>query len=231
METDRAERVEIAARIDRIARGLFGGEILGRADNPPAAHVRAIRQSRDAEIGDQCAAAVRLQQDVVGLDVAMNHALGVGIGEGIRRIAQDIGAISRRKAAEPAQAVAQRLARDIAHGVEDVFADLLDRMDRHDVGMSQSRGHPRLVHEPLAQPRHGRALRGQELECHGAIEPHVAREIDDSHPAATELALKRIAPGEGGLEREEEGVGDGRRCQRRFYDSRFGDVSAGGSSP
>src|SRR2546430_478759 len=39
------------------------------------------------------------------------------------------------------------------------------------------------------------------------LEPHFAGEIHDSHAAAPQLELQRIAPGERGLEVEEEAVG------------------------
>jgi hypothetical protein len=40
----------------------------------------------------------------------------------------------------------------------------------------------------------------QHLERHGTVEPQVAREIHDSHPAAADLALDGIAVGQGRLE-------------------------------
>ena len=62
---------------------------------------------------------------------------------------------------------------------------------------------------------------GQDLDGDVAIELHVAREVDDAHAAAAELALERVLTGEGGLEVEELGGGMGHdrntnRSTRRF---------------
>src|SRR2546427_1962480 len=52
-----------------------------------------------------------------------------------------------------------------------------------------------------------RVVGRQQLDRHRPIEPHFAGEIHDSHAAAPQLELQRIAPGERGLEVEEEAVG------------------------
>ena len=52
-----------------------------------------------------------------------------------------------------------------------------------------------------------REVRREHLDGDVAVELHVAREIDDPHPAAAELALERVLAGERRLELEEIGVG------------------------
>jgi hypothetical protein len=46
-------------------------------------------------------------------------------------------------------------------------------------------------------------VRGEHLDGDVAVELHVAREVDDAHPAAAELALEGVFAGEGSLEGEE----------------------------
>ena len=46
-------------------------------------------------------------------------------------------------------------------------------------------------------------VRGEDLDGDIAIELDVAREVNDAHAAAAELALERVLAGEGGLEFEE----------------------------
>jgi len=49
----------------------------------------------------------------------------------------------------------------------------------------------------------------QDLDGDVAVELHIAREVDDPHATATELALERVLTGQGGLEVEELGRGVG----------------------
>ena len=45
------------------------------------------KRARDAEVGDH--RVTRLEEDVLGLDVAMHHALAVGVGQGVGHLARD----------------------------------------------------------------------------------------------------------------------------------------------
>ncbi len=81
----RAERVHVAARPDlAFAHGLFGRHVGRRAERHAGlGHAGAaglLHGERDAEVGDQGLAI--LQQDVLGLDVAVDDAALVGELEG-----------------------------------------------------------------------------------------------------------------------------------------------------
>ena len=80
-----AEGIDVRAPVHGRARGLLGGHVLrGAADHPGRGElVRAIQHPRDAEVGE-VDALVLVEQDVLGLHVAVDDALGVGVGEGIR---------------------------------------------------------------------------------------------------------------------------------------------------
>jgi hypothetical protein len=77
-------------------------------------------------------------------------------------------------------------------------------MDRDDVRVREPGGRARLAQEALARLDR-REVRREHLDRDVAVELYVAREEDDAHAAAAELALKRILAGEGGLEVEEFG--------------------------
>src|SRR5207249_7741190 len=83
------------------------------------------------------------------------------------------------------------------------------RENRDDVRMAELRGGARLPQESVPQALVARVVGRQQLDRHRPIEPHFAGEIHDSHAAAPQLELQRIAPGERGLEVEEEAVGLG----------------------
>src|SRR6185437_15864073 len=144
-----------------------------------------------------------LEQDVVGLHVAMDDAATVRVGERPRHLAQHARGIRRRKRALRAQPFAERLALDIAHDEEDEAADLADAVNRHDVRMRQPGGRARFAEESLARLGADGEMRREDFDGDVAVELYVAREIDDSHAAAAELSFERILAGEGGLELEE----------------------------
>ena len=92
---DDAERVEVAAAVDlALAGGLLGRHVRRRADRhagrgeprsrPFASMARAMPKS--VTIG---AAGVGVEQDVVGLDVAVDDAALVRVGERVGDLAQD----------------------------------------------------------------------------------------------------------------------------------------------
>ena len=87
-----AERVDVGARGDLLLGGrLLGAHVVRRAErqaglgHPPAGR-RAHRQ-RDAEVGDHRPAV--LQQDVLGLDVAVDHAVAVRVVERVGHVGGD----------------------------------------------------------------------------------------------------------------------------------------------
>ena len=88
LEEHARERVDVGPLIDDAAGRLFGTHVLRRADHH-ADHRRDLRavlfrrrraqRSRDAEVGDQRHAVE--QQDVLGLDVAVDEILLVRVRE------------------------------------------------------------------------------------------------------------------------------------------------------
>ena len=62
-----------------------------------------------------------------------------------------------------------------------------DLVDRHDVGMPQTRRLARLAQEPIFRHRAGTTVRRQHLDRHKAIETALSREMNDTHAAATQF--------------------------------------------
>ena len=206
---DDAERVDVAAPIDGFARRLLGAhEVRGAHDLPRIGHgARVLPAVRDAEVGHQCAARARLEQDVVRLHVAVHDAAPVRVGERPRHLAQDARRLGRREGTARANPLAQRLALDVAHDEEDEAAGLADAMDGDDVRVREAGRHAGLADEPLARRRGTGEVGREDLDGDVAIELHVAREVDDPHAATAELALDRVLTGQGGLQVEELGGG------------------------
>ena len=76
LEQDDAERVEIAPGIHRVLRAarLFRGAVAERADDRSLCTSLALACLADEAEVDELGALVRLEEDVRGLDVAMNQA-------------------------------------------------------------------------------------------------------------------------------------------------------------
>ena len=81
--------------IDLLALRLLGRHVFERADHRSGRGLRGalLHRSRDAEVHDQRVAAVGglalLDHDVLGLEVAMDHALVVRGGEALRHLLRD----------------------------------------------------------------------------------------------------------------------------------------------
>ena len=61
-------------------------------------------------------------------------------------------------------------------------------------------GGSRFAKKPLAHDGIRREMRRERLDRDATIEPHVAREVDDAHAAAADLALDVVLAGERGGE-------------------------------
>ena len=108
-----AERVDVAARIERaVAGGLFRAHVLrcaeGEARLREAVPSGLLHGERDAEVREHRFAV--LQHDVLGLDVAVDHPLAVRVVERSRHLTGDVDRFTQAELAFGAQPVAQRLA-------------------------------------------------------------------------------------------------------------------------
>src|SRR5262249_49756904 len=72
---------------------------------------------------------------------------------------------------------------DIADG-----ANLARFVYRHQVGVLESRGGPRLPLESCAQPAVGEGVTLRDFQCHATTQSRVVREVDDPEPTPAEFA-------------------------------------------
>ena len=158
---------------------------------------RALHGERDAEVGDQCVSA--LQQDVLWLDVAVDHAAPVGVCECVRHLARDQHRFRNRQQPHAREARAQRLAIDERHDVEQEATRFARVVQRQDVRVLQVGRRANLGEKALGTERGGE-IRVQHLDCDIAIVLEIVREIHGGHAADTEFAVNAIAVGECGGE-------------------------------
>ena len=104
-----AKRVDVAPGGDlALARRLLGAHIVRRADGKPGPRQASAggrcHRERHAEIGHQCLAIVK--QDVLRLDVPVDHAVAMRIVEGARDSSRDLQGVLDWKLLLAAQPVA-----------------------------------------------------------------------------------------------------------------------------
>jgi hypothetical protein len=137
-----------------------------------------------------------MEEDVLGLDVPVDHPVTVGIVEGTRHFPRDAYRCLDRKLRLSIQAVTQRFAFHVGHDVEDGPVYLSRIVQRQDVGVLQVRRGLDLLQESLGAD-HRRELGPQHLEGNPAVVPDVVRQVHGSHAARPELALDAVTVGQG----------------------------------
>ena len=98
----RSERVQIRSPVDRQARaaGLFRRHVGQRAFEPPGIavlHGEGRKGSRDGEIAKRCGRALRVPDDVAGLDVTMNDPGTVHPRHRVRKLDGDVQELADRQ--------------------------------------------------------------------------------------------------------------------------------------
>ena len=136
------------------------------------------------------------QQDVLGLDVPVDHPFAVGEGERVRRLARDPERVRQGKLLLPAEPVTQTLAPDEGHGEPEQgrrpwHGQLARVEDGEDVGVLQAGGEMDLAEKPIGSEGGGE-LGVEHLDRDGAIVLEVTREPDGGHASAAELALEGV---------------------------------------
>ena len=209
----------------RLLRTHVGGRP-GRRDRARRVHVEGAGadRARDAEVGHDRLPI--LKQDVLGLDVAVHHALPVGIVERSGDFTQHGERARNWQRSFPLQPLAERLALDVGHHVIEQVAGRARVVQRQDVGMVKPGGGVDLPKEPLPADR-GRDLGMHHLDRHAAVMLVILRQVDRSHPAATErveqLVFAETRSGRQPLpndpRQQRRGVGCGVLAEETFADS------------
>jgi hypothetical protein len=200
-----AQRVQVAPPVQVLfpAR-LFRAQVRRRADDDARRRQtlgagRRNRQ-RDAEVGH--AGVTRLQQDVLGLDVAMHDPVAVGVTEGVGDFARDADGLVDGQLVLAVQPLPQRFALHERHDVVEESRRLARVVERKDVGVGQVGGDPDLLEEPLGA-QNGGQLGSQHLDGHLAGMPAVLGQVDRGHASATQLPLDAVPIRECGFELRE----------------------------
>ncbi len=145
---------------------------------------------RQPEIGD-VGAALAIEEDVRGLQVAVEDAALMGVVDGPTHGGDDLGGASR-VGLQPGNVAGEAAAIDDLHAVIWAAVVLADLEDRDDPGMVEVGGGLGLAAEPAEVLLRGEPAVGDHLQSEDAVEAHLPGREDDAHPAPAELAHQLI---------------------------------------
>jgi hypothetical protein len=128
------------------------------------------------------------QENVRGLDVAMNQALGVRRRQPLRHLGADADDVRERQSPVPVQPVRQRFAGDVLHDQERYPVRLIDRMNGHDAVVLEGGGGPCLAKEPATGLVAGEGQGREHLDRHRPPQRGVETLENQAHAAAADLA-------------------------------------------
>ena len=144
----------------------------------------------DPEVGDERDPVG--EQDVLGLDVAVDQAVVVRMAQRARHLPGKPQRLVQRQLTLACEAGTQRFPLDVGHHIEEVVAGRAGVEERNDVRMIQPGRDLDLAQESiLADGRHQR--RFHQLDGDEPIVFDVLGEVDSRHPAAADFADHAIA--------------------------------------
>ena len=191
-----AERVQVAARIGLRTLGLLGGEVGGgahdRADLGEVGLGGRVHRPGDAEVGD-LHLAVRADEDVRRLDVAVGHVVVVGEAERGGHFAGDLGRLLGGELLVRRQDLGEGAALHLFHGDEVGAFVLAPVVHADDVRVREAGRRLRLATETLDEVGIGGELGKQHLDRHLAVEEQVARGEDVGHASAPDPFVDLIS--------------------------------------
>jgi hypothetical protein len=191
---DAGERVDVRAPVDRSACHLLRRSVGRGAERglPADGWHRLAEPACEAEVA-QVHVLVGVEQDVRGLDVAVDEAVGVGGVQGGGDLSADRDGACRLGLALRPQQRLQVGAVDVAHHQVQLRVDLARVVDRDDVRVLERRRRLRLRQEARPEVLVPRELRDDQLEGHGPLQAAVVGAVDDAHPAAADKLLEPVA--------------------------------------
>ena len=203
---DHAEGVEIAAGVDGVADGLLGGHVAGGAeDRPHAGEGQALvgdgggllDDASDAEVDDagvQAAVVAGLDEDVVGLEVAMDDADRVGGGEGVGDLRAEVGDGARAELAVGVEVLGEADAADqLDHEVGAAVGELAGVDRAGDVRVIDAGGGDGLALEAGAGLGVARELGADDLDRDLLAQLEVLGDVDGAHATFTEQLDDAVA--------------------------------------
>jgi hypothetical protein len=145
------------------------------------------------EIGELGRPDLAFDQDVAGLDVAMDDARRMRRSQGQGDVTRDAGGHGDLELAALGKQALQRLAVDPLHDDEGHAVGDVEVAHAHDVGVVERGRGPGILEKPVGDVPVAAHLRAQHLQRHRRLELRVAGGKDASHGPLAELVLEQVA--------------------------------------
>jgi hypothetical protein len=205
-----AQRVDVRALVEGVARDLLGGDVLERADDlsrdrDPGKRARALRQAEVAEVAVLAPGGLG-DEHVRGLDVAVDEALLVRGVERLGDLGEELDRALRLERPLLGDDLGQVRALHVAHREEEDAGLLSCLVDGDDVRVIERGGDARLAQEALAKALVLRELGRDHLERDLASQALLVGTVDRTHASSADERLDAIG---GDLRpRRQQGSGD-----------------------
>jgi hypothetical protein len=173
---------------------------LGQARRVGLAGVGLPQRLRDAEVDDldEVLVLAAEQEDVVGFDVAVDDALGVGGAERRGDLPGDVGDPGLGQRALAVEQLGQRLTlEELHHDEGPAVVGLAEVGDVDDVLVADRRRQPGLLLEARDHLLLARVLVEQDLDRDPLADERVGRLVDRAHAALADLAGHHVAARQG----------------------------------
>ncbi len=213
----------VGACVARRAAELLGRHVRRR----PAGEARAIEQVREPEVHDLHTSLVG-EEDVAGLQIAVDDAVGVRVREAARDVACEPHGLERRHRASPEPLLERLAAEELQDEEGSALVDAVV-VQRDDVRVVEPGGRLRLLAQRLLEDVRARERRAHGLEGDEAAELGVARLEHDAEAAAADLAEElepADSPARDERRRELAGIAHG-RARELHHECRQGLAVAG----
>ena len=179
------ERIDIAGNgeLAGFAAGLFGRHVAGGADDRTGDGEIGfeVELTREAEVGDAWFA-LFIDEDVGGLEIAMEDALLMGVVNGLGNFPDERGSLREGKGA-CAEGISETFAFDEFHGEEVVAVFPADFVNGNDVGMAEARDGLGLNFEAADFLLGSERASEDDFEGNDAVEAFLAGLVNDAHAA------------------------------------------------
>ena len=196
---DDAERVQVGGRSDVGGARLLGRRVAERADELAVGGQRGVGAAHlgHAEVGDAHASVVG-QEDVLGLQVAVDHPRRVERRQAARGLPGDLAEQALGHRPHLLEERAQRAPLHPLHDEEVVRrpldAGLADVERADDVLVDERQPEPGLAQEPLADGGDREQVREDHLDREGRVARGRLDLVHDAHAPAPDVAAEPIAP-------------------------------------
>ncbi len=190
------EGVEVGAAVERCARGLFRRGIAGRPHHRAGwfGPTRLGEGARETEVGHPHDP-VLVEEQVRGLDVAVDDAARVRVLECARDLAPDVGGLRRAQPGVGIEETAQApTGEQLEHHERDVV--LAPVVHRHHVGVVERRRHLGLGAEPAEEAGVLRQREVEDLDPDPPLQAHVVGHVDATTRACTDRSEQAVPAGE-----------------------------------